>query len=215
MKNKTAVVIGATGLIGRHLVDELLASAHFSHVIALTRKPLVIDCEKFKNYVVDFENLADVSDLFSADVLFSCLGTTKQQVGSIKAQRRVDLDYQYNAASIARQQGINEYFLVSSSGANAKSPAAYLKMKGELEDKVIALNFPRSVIFRPSLLLGKRTEPRFGEDLAAKIMPLLQYIPLLKTYRPITGEQVAAKMVAIAEREGQGKESYTLDQIFS
>jgi uncharacterized protein YbjT (DUF2867 family) len=215
MKNKTAMIIGATGLIGRHLVDELLASAHFSNVVALTRKPLVIDCEKFKNHVVDFEHLADVSDLFAADVLFSCLGTTKQQVGSIQAQRRVDLDYQYDAASIARQQGIHEYFLVSSSGANAKSSSAYLKMKGELEEKILALNFPRSVIFRPSLLLGKRTEPRFGEDLAAKIMPLLQYIPLLKTYRPITGEQVAAKMAVVAERDGQGKESYTLDQIFS
>ena len=215
MKNKTAVIIGATGLIGRHLVDELLASAHFSNVVALTRKPLVIDCEKFKNHVIDFEHLADVTGLFSVDVLFSCLGTTKKQVGSIQAQRRVDLDYQYHAASIAREQGINEYFLVSSSGANAKSSSAYLKMKGELEEKILALNFPRSVIFRPSLLLGKRTESRFGEDLAAKIMPLLQYIPLLKTYRPITGEQVAAKMAAVAESDGQGKESYTLDQIFS
>lgn len=219
MKNKTALVIGATGLIGRHLVDELIASASFTRIIALTRKPLLIDSAKFDNHVVDFEHLDNFSDLFAADalstyVLFSCMGTTKKQVGSIAAQRRVDLDYQYHAAHIAREQGISEYFLVSSSGANANSPSAYLKMKGQLEEKILALDFPRSVIFRPSLLLGKRTEPRFVEDVAAKIMPLLKYIPLLKTYRPITGQQVAAKMTAIAEEEGRGQESYNLDQIF-
>ncbi|MEH6447789.1 MAG: NAD-dependent epimerase/dehydratase family protein [Oleispira sp.] len=219
MIKKTALVIGATGLIGRHLVDELIASNHFTHVIALTRRPLLIDSAKFENHLVDFERLEDSAALFfseelSASVLFSCLGTTKKQVGSIEAQRRIDLDYQYDAAKIAREQGISEYFLVSSSGASAQSPSAYLKMKGQLEDKVIALGFPRSVIFRPSLLLGKRTEPRFGEDIAAKVMPLLKYVPLLKTYRPITGQQVAIKMAAIAEVEGQGQESYNLDQIF-
>jgi uncharacterized protein YbjT (DUF2867 family) len=219
MTHKTALVIGATGLIGRHLVDELIASTRFTHIITLTREPLLIDSAKFENHVVNFEHLDDFSHLFMTDahscyVLFSCLGTTKKQVGSIAAQRRVDLDYQYNAARIARKQGIHEYFLVSSSGASAHSPSAYLKMKGQLEDKVLALDFPRSVIFRPSLLLGKRTEPRFGEDIAAKVMPLLKYIPLLKTFRPITGQQVAAKMAAIAERDGKGQESYTLDQIF-
>jgi uncharacterized protein YbjT (DUF2867 family) len=219
MIHKTALVIGATGLIGRHLVDELIASTRFTHIITLTRKPLLIDSVKFENHVVDFEHLDDFSHLFTADVrscyvLFSCLGTTKKQVGSIAAQRRVDLDYQYSAACIAREQGILEYFLVSSSGASANSPSAYLKMKGQLEDNILALDFSRSVIFRPSLLLGKRTEPRFGEDIAAKVMPLLKYIPLLKTYRPITGQQVAVKMAAIAERDGKGQESYNLDQIF-
>jgi len=232
MTKKTALVIGATGLIGRHLIDELIASSQFTHVIALTRKPLLIDSTKFENHLVDFERLEDFSELFfigevssgevssdknSADVLFSCLGTTKKQVGSIEAQRRVDLDYQYEVAKIARQQGVSEYFLVSSSGASAISPSAYLKMKGQLEDKVLALGFPRCVIFRPSLLLGKRTEPRFGEDIAAKVMPLLKYVPLLKTYRPITGQQVAIKMAAVAAVaavEGQGNESYNLDQIF-
>ncbi|MBQ0731005.1 MAG: NAD(P)H-binding protein [Oleispira antarctica] len=215
MTHKTALVIGATGLIGRHLVDELIASSRFTRVIALTRKPLLIDSTKFENHLVDFEQLENFATLFTADALFSCLGTTKKQVGSIEAQRRVDLDCQYRAAKIGREHGISEYFLVSSSGANANSPSEYLKMKGQLEEKILALDFPRSVIFRPSLLLGKRAEPRFGEDIAAKVMPLLKYIPFLNTYRPITGQQVAAKMAAVAEAEGKGKESYTLNQIFT
>ena len=154
------------------------------------------------------------SEIFSVDVLFSCLGTTKKQAGSIQAQRKVDLDYQYEAASIARQQGVTEYFLVSSSGASANSPSAYLRMKGQLEGKVLALDFPRSVIFRPSLLLGKRAEQRLGESLGARVMPLLKYIPLLKIYRPIQGAQVAIKMRREAEKQGLGNESYNLAELF-
>lgn len=220
--HKTALVIGATGLIGRHLVDELIASDTFSKVTALTRKPLLVNSNKFENYVIDFEQLEEYaentsqlsSEIFSVDVLFSCLGTTKKQAGSIQAQRKVDLDYQYEAASIARQQGVTEYFLVSSSGASANSPSAYLRMKGQLEGKVLALDFPRSVIFRPSLLLGKRAEQRLGESLGARVMPLLKYIPLLKIYRPIQGAQVAIKMRREAEKQGLGNESYNLAELF-
>ncbi|NRA24317.1 MAG: NAD(P)H-binding protein [Oleispira sp.] len=220
--HKTALVIGATGLIGRHLVDELIASDTFSKVTALTRKPLLVNSNKFENYVIDFEQLEEYaentsqlsSEIFSVDVLFSCLGTTKKQAGSIQAQRKVDLDYQYEAASIARQQGVTEYFLVSSSGASANSPSAYLRMKGQLEGKVLALDFPRSVIFRPSLLLGKRAEQRLGESLGARVMPLLKYIPLLKIYRPIEGAQVAIKMRREAEKQGLGNESYNLAELF-
>ena len=217
--NKTAIVMGATGLIGRHLVDELIASPRFSKVVALTRKPLNITSEKFENHIVDFEHLEDYSELLSADALFSCLGTTKKEVGSITAQRRVDVDYQYNAAKLGRQQGIDEYYLVSSSGANAKSVSAYLKMKGELEDKVIALDFKRCVIFRPSLLMGEREDKRPGEFFAGKVMPLLSCIPVLRKYRPIKGIEVATKMAQVASTSPKNTsntkiEYYTLDEVF-
>ena len=217
--DKTAIVIGATGLIGRHLVDKLIASTRFSKVVALTRKPLNIASEKFENHIVDFEHLEDYAELMSADALFSCLGTTKNNVGSISAQRRVDLDYQYNAAKLGRQQGIEEYYLVSSSGANAKSLSAYLKMKGELEDKAIGLDFNRCVIFRPSLLMGEREDRRPGEFFAGKVMPLLSCIPVLKKYRPITGIEVATKMARVAATRFKANsnikvEYYTLDEIF-
>jgi hypothetical protein len=87
-------------------------------------------------------------------------------------------------------------------------------MKGQLEGKVLALDFPRSVIFRPSLLLGKRAEQRLGESLGARVMPLLKYIPLLKIYRPIEGAQVAIKMRREAEKQGLGNESYNLAELF-
>ena len=171
---KTALVIGATGLIGRALVDELLAKETISRVITLTRRSLVIDHKKFENQVVDFSQLDQYQDYFNnIDVFFSCLGTTKQQAGSIAQQRVVDLDYQYHAAKLARNVGSNEYFLVSSSAASARSFSPYLKMKGELEDKVIELGFQRCVIFRPSLLIGQREQRRAGELLAGKLMRFL------------------------------------------
>jgi uncharacterized protein YbjT (DUF2867 family) len=196
---KTALVIGATGLIGRALVSQLLAEKDVGKVIALTRRPLDIQHKKLINPCFDFSKLALQQDYFqNVDIFFSCLGTTKKQAGSIAEQRKVDLDYQYLAAKLARQAEIPHYLLVSSSGANADSLSPYLKMKGELEDKIIALHFSRTSIFQPSLLLGKREANRFAEGLGARFLPLLGYLPYVKRYRPIAGEQVAAKMLQLA-----------------
>jgi uncharacterized protein YbjT (DUF2867 family) len=217
MMKKTAVVIGATGLIGRALVDELLAQESIGKVITITRRRLIIDNDKFENYQVDFSHLDQVETYFeNADFLFSCLGTTKKDAGSIKNQRVVDLDYQYQIAEIAYRSGVEQYFLVSSSGASSASLSPYLKMKGELEDKVIALGFKYCVIFQPSLLLGERETQRPGEFFAGKIMPLLAYIPLLKRFRPITGREVAQKMTLVAAHDSKsaGVAFYALDEIF-
>ncbi len=196
---KTAMVIGATGLIGRALVDQLLGQDEVHKVITLTRRPLVIEHDKFENHQIDFSQIEEHKDYFNqVDLFFSCLGTTKKKVGTIAKQRVVDLDYQYRAAKLALQAGVENYFLVSSSHASAHSLSPYLKMKGELEDKVIDLGFKYCVILQPSLLIGEREELRLAEWLGAKFMPILGHIPGLKSYRPITGMAVAAKMVAIA-----------------
>jgi uncharacterized protein YbjT (DUF2867 family) len=219
--NKTVVVIGATGLIGRALVDQLLESNEITQVITLTRRALVITHKKFINHIVDFSRLNQYTEYFTeVDTLFSCLGTTKKQAGSIEQQRKVDLDYQYQAAQQAKTAGVASYFLVSSSGASAQSLSPYLKMKGELEDKVIQLGFDRCVIFRPSLLIGQREQGRAGEAFAGRLMPLLGYVPFLKRYRPIKGTEVAAKMAEVslididASTQNQRVKSYNLDQIF-
>lgn len=218
---KIAMVIGATGLIGRALVDQLLAHDKINKVITLTRRPLVIEHDKFENHQIDFSQIEEHKDYFNqVDLFFSCLGTTKKKVGSIAKQRVVDLDYQYRVAQLALQAGVENYFLVSSSHASAHSLSPYLKMKGELEDKVIDLGFKYCVILQPSLLIGEREEFRAGELLAAKFMPILGHIPGLKSYRPITGMAVAAKMVvlAFADEVNNGAlapvQYYRLDQIF-
>ncbi len=211
---KTAIVIGATGLVGSALVDCLARSESIGTVITITRRPAPHPAGKVDNRVVDFEQLAAHPELFQGDMLFSCLGTTRRQAGSLKAQRRVDLDYQLQAAELAAANGVHHYLLVSSSGANAESRSGYLQMKGELELRVRQLGFPRISIFQPSLLIGERDHLRVGERLAAMILPTLCRLPGLQRYRPIRGTQVAARMQEVALSSGNGVETFTLDEVF-
>ena len=211
---QTAIVIGATGLVGQALVDRLISCDCVTRIITLTRRPHASTSTKLENHVVDFEKLDQAATLFRGHWLFSCLGTTKKQAGSIDAQRKVDLDYQYQAARISAEQGVEHYLLVSSSGANAQSRSAYLQMKGELEEKVQNLPFGRISIFQPSLLLGDRSEQRMGEALGSLVLPALTKIPGLRRYRPIRGGQVAEKMVRVSQKSGQRREWFRLDEIF-
>lgn len=214
MNNKVALVIGATGLVGSHLVEQLL-NADYKKVITLTRRTSPHHSDKVINHVVDFEHLELYESLFHADVLFSCLGTTKKIAGSISKQRRVDVDFQLLAAQLAAKNGISHYVLVSSSGADPKSNSAYLKMKGELEHRVATLALKRISILQPSLLLGTREkEFRLAETIGSYILPLICRLPRLKKYTPITALQVAKKMIDIAEHSGPAIEYFKLDELF-
>ncbi|MCH2055635.1 MAG: NAD(P)H-binding protein [Thalassotalea sp.] len=217
-KNNTAIVLGATGLIGKYTTEFLVEQDSVEKVIAITRKPTLFSSAKVENLVIDFERLNDFSSHIKGDVLFSCLGTTKKQAGSIAAQRIVDLDYQYKVAEIAVKNGVRRYLLVSSSAANATSKNAYLLMKGQLEEKVKALSFEQINIFQPSLLLGDRNHFRLGEVLGGIILPILCKLPFLQKYRPIKGETVARKMVNVATDtrsfQQDRVEYFVLDEIF-
>lgn len=213
--NKTAIVLGATGLVGRTLVDQLAEADHIEKIITLTRQAADHPSSKVSNHVVDFNQLDKYVSLFQGDLLFSCLGTTLRQAGSIEAQRQVDVDYQFKAAQIAASNGVRHYLLVSSSGANASSNNAYLKMKGELEQQVQLLPFSRISLFQPSLLVGERTEPRFGETIGSWLLPILCLIPGLRRFRPIKAEQVAAKLVHVSAQKVQGIEWFKLDELFT
>jgi uncharacterized protein YbjT (DUF2867 family) len=213
-ENKTAIVIGATGLIGSNLVRLLIEAEHISRIIVITRKSIKYASEKVENHVINFAQIGDHRDLFVGDILFSCLGTTAKQAGSVADQRIVDLDYQYKAALIASEQGVKHYLLVSSSGADQQSLSAYLKMKGELEAKVQDLAFQHISILQPSLLLGQREQFRLAEDLASKVLPTLCKLPMLRRYRPIYGIEVAQKMVTLSCQPKRKFERFSLDQVF-
>lgn len=210
----SAIVVGATGLVGSSLVTELEAANHVDKIVSITRRPVQYSSAKVINQVIDFEHLDDFKELFTGQILFSCLGTTLKQAGSIEAQRRIDLEYQYKVARLASEQGIERYFLVSSSGANANSFSPYLRMKGELEDRVKSLEFESTTIVQPSLLLGKRPEVRLGEALGAKLLPIVCRMPGMKRYRPIHGYQVARRMVSLSKTIGPGFLTLKLDEVF-
>lgn len=167
------------------------------------------------NAVIDFEQLEDYPELFKADCLFSCLGTTRKQAGSIAAQRRVDFDYQLQAAKMAKSSGVEHMLLVSSSGANAASGSAYLKMKGELEIEVRQLEFNRLAILQPSLLRGTRKDKRMGESIGDVFLSALNGIGLLKRYRPIEGREVAQALIHLALNQSSADVVYRLDELFN
>jgi uncharacterized protein YbjT (DUF2867 family) len=208
-----ACVIGATGLVGSNLVQRLILDDDFSKIIVFSRRKLSVENEKLETIITDFSNLKKISELVKGDVFFSTLGTTKKKAGSIKAQREVDFSYQLEFAQIAKKNNFQHYVLISSAGANAKSSNAYLKMKGELEDEVIKLSFPRISIIQPSLLLGERSDFRIGEKLGELILPLVTSLSPLKKYKPIAGEDVAIAMIQSFKKQSQKMQIYSLDQV--
>lgn len=212
---KTAIVIGATGLVGKSLIEQLANLEQFEKIIAITRRPITYPSSKVINKVVDFDKLEQYISVFNGNMLFSCLGSTIKQAGSIQAQRKVDVDYQYQVAQIAANNGVKHYLLVSSSGADANAKSAYFQMKGELEQKIKALPFEKISIFQPSLLLGDRDHFRLGETLGNWILPTLCKLPWLKKYRPITGAQVAKKLINTSDYQTSEYAVYRLDEMFN
>ena len=214
--SKTAIVIGATGLVGNQLLKQLLEDQYFTKIKVFTRRSTDIQHPKLEEIIINFDHLHQVKHQITGDVLFSCLGTTLKQAGSKKVQYKVDFTYQYEFARLARDNEIASYFLLSSAGANAKSPFFYPRMKGELEEATKELGFERTVLIQPSVLQGARENNRLGEKIGALfINSLAKIIPPLKKYRGIYGNQVAATMNRIYKSDHKDKvETYKLDELF-
>jgi len=208
-----ALVAGATGLVGSHLLQHLTASAEYATVIALTRTP-VPTYPKLETRLANFDGLTS-SDCRGADVVFCALGTTIKKAGSQEAFRRVDFLYVKTLAEVSRAAGARQFVLVSSVGADPGSSNFYLRVKGEAEQAVTAAGLEAVHIFRPSLLLGHRPESRPGETIAQVLMPLLNPLLLggMRKYRAIHAAQVAGAMVAAPLRAPTGTHIYEYDQI--
>lgn len=213
---KTALIIGATGLVGSNIVKQLLDDERYERVKVFTRKTLGLTHPKLEEHIVNFEQIEFWKNDIRGDELFSAMGTTIKTAGSKTAQYKVDFTYQYNFAIAASENGVETYLLVSSAGANAHSQNFSLKMKGELDDKVKDLAFQKTYIFRPSILSGDRAEKRLGEAIGIQLMKYLtRFILPIRKYRPIEVETVAKAMIKAANSNSAVKLSiYELDQIF-
>ncbi len=152
--------------------------------------------------MVDFDHPETFASRVQGDVLFSAMGTTRKQAGSLAAQRTVDYGYQLAVARLAARNGVHSYVLVSSSGASDRSLSAYLKMKGELERDVLPLGFASVQILQPGPLSGEREQPRLGEAVAESVLKVVNAVGLLRSMRPISGEQVASAMRHAATLSG-------------
>ena len=202
-KNKTALILGATGLVGHQLLEILLQDNRYTHITCLVRKPLAAsvtgDAEhKLQHLVIDFEALRDYEDYFQVDHVYVCLGTTQNKAGSKAAFRKVDFDYVHLAAQLARAQKSGSFVWISSVGADAKSPSFYLRVKGELEDTLFSMSgLANAATVRPSLLIGDRNESRPAEQLGIALAPFISPLLLgpLRKYRPVHAHAVAQKMI--------------------
>ena len=203
MKNKTALVFGSTGLIGNLLLEEIILSDSYSGVKIFVRQPTGISIAKVKEFAVDFSDTDTFSKQIKGDDLFICLGTTIKKAGSVRKMEEIDRDLPIKIAEMASTNGVKKVAVVSSIGASAGSKNYYLRIKGEMEQEILKLNFENIAIVRPSMLLGERKEKRAGEMVGKIVMktfkPLL--IGKMKKYRGIHGRDVAKAMIAILQKE--------------
>lgn len=194
---KTAILIGASGLIGSHVLKLLLNDDNFDKVKIFVRKKLAITNEKLEQFVTDFDDYDSFKQLVTGDIIFCCLGTTIKTAGSQPAFKKVDYEYPLAFAKAGKENGVKQYIIISSIGATINTSNFYLKTKGDIEQAIEQLNYSSFIILRPSMLLGKREEFRLGEKIGQVMMQLLSFmfIGSLKKYKAIHASVVAKAMV--------------------
>lgn len=217
LPKKTALVLGATGLIGKELVKILSENGQYQKVHLLVRRPITVESEVCKVHIVDFDELHKYRELFQGTDVFCCLGTTIKVAKTKEEFRKVDYEYPVEAARIAKENGTEKFLIVSSMGADSKSFFFYSRVKGDVEESLFKVNLPSLHIFRPSLLLGKREEFRFGEKLAEKASGVLNNLMIgpLRPYRGIQARKVAAAMAIVAQSSKKGRHIYLSHEIDS
>tara|TARA_B100000941_G_scaffold285336_1_gene257235 strand:- start:57 stop:713 length:657 start_codon:yes stop_codon:yes gene_type:complete len=216
MKSYKASVFGSTGLIGSFLTDILINDPLCDQIVTLTRNKVIINNKKHKNHVIDFSSLNEIKKTIkNCDYVYSGIGTTQSRVNYNKEKyRSIDYDITLNIARACKESGIKSFSLVSTAGADRTKNNFYLSLKGEIDEEVSKIGIDSLSIFRPSLLLGKRNENRFGEKLAQQVMPL--FSPLMpEDYRPIRAEFVASSMHKISMKNIKGNNIYHFKEMMS
>lgn len=217
MSGKTAIVIGATGMIGNYLTELLLKDNYFETVRVMVRRPYPKTDPKLEVKLVDFEDAESVKlALEGTDIVFSAIGTTQSNVkGNNELYRKIDFDIPVKAARFAKEAGCEKFIIVTAVGAGPKSKNFYLRLKGELEEALQPIGLRSVHIMQPSMLLGNRKESRIMEKIIGPTMKVLS--PLFggswRKYRAIHGKTVAAAMISAAKKEEPGFFKHTYDDM--
>jgi len=212
---RTALVAGASGLVGGHVVRLLLEDTGYERVTTLGRRELPFTHKQLAQRVVDFERLTELADFPRVHDVFCCLGTTIRQAGSQDAFRKVDFTYVLALAHVALRHRASQFLLVTALGADPGSRLFYSRVKGEVEEAVKRLQFDGIHILRPSFLIGQRAAIRPAELVAALLSPLVSWamVGRLRRYRPIRAETVARAMIRAARDASRGVHVYESDEI--
>lgn len=235
---RTAIILGASGLVGAEVVKQLLADIDasesgsrnqstsvvnypkgldpgFEKIKIFVRKPIAITHPKLVQIIVDFDTIGNYSDSIKGDVVFCCMGTTIATAGSKDAFIKVDYTYPLEFAKIAKQNEVGNFLLISSIGADKTASNFYLKVKGDIELALEKLNFESLIIVRPSMLLGDRKESRFAESMGKVFMKLFSFafIGKLKKYKAIQASAVAKAMIHLSKMKIKGSTIFLSDEL--
>ncbi len=208
---KTAILLGATGLVGGKLLEYLLKDARFKKIKLFSRSSCDISHPKIEEYLGDLFNLKQFTENFTGDIVFCCIGTTKAKTPDKEKYRKIDYGIPVDAAKLAKHNGIAMFQVISAMGADPQSNTFYNKTKGEMEQDVLAENIENSYIFQPSLIGGDRNENRFGERMAQFFMGAFSFI-IPEKYKIIEPETIAKAMLTVAEN-GYKKQRIPSDEI--
>ena len=200
---KTALLFGASGLVGSHVLSQLISNNNYSKIKLFVRSTINISDPKIEIIQTDFNNLENHKEDIKGDDCFFCIGTTKKNSPDKNEYRRIELEVPKQIAQIAKSNSVNSFVFVSSGYADPKSSGDYLKFKGEVEEELKRLNFPKLGIMRPSFLLGDRKEKRIGEKIGIFVFKLLSplFLGPLKKMKPIHSATVAKAMIAITQND--------------
>jgi len=212
---KTALIIGSTGLIGSQLLALILESPHYEKVITFVKRDSGIHHPKLKQYLIDFDSPESYKNLVVGDDFYCTIGTTIKKAGNQDAFKKVDFEYPKQFATFALQNNVQQFLIVSSLGADAKSGNFYLKTKGEIQNFLEDCPFKSVAVLQPSILLGNRTEFRLGEKIGSYLMRTFSFVFFgnLKKYKPIESETVAQAMLVLALKNNLGFKIYESDVI--
>ena len=202
---KTALLFGSSGLVGSHLLNQLIKDTNYSKIKLFVRSVLKISDPKVEIIKTNFNSLENHKEDIKGDDCFFCIGTTKKNSPDKDDYRKVELDIPKEIAQIAKSNLVKSFIFVSALYANPKSLGNYVKFKGLVEEELKELNFPKLAILRPSFLMGDRKEKRVGEKIGIFVFKLLSPLLLgpLKKMRPIHSETVARAMIIVIQNDIQ------------
>ena len=200
---KTALLFGASGLVGSHVLSQLISNNNYSKIKLFVRSSIDISDPKIEIIQTDFKNLENHREDIKGDDCFFCIGTTKKNSPDKNEYKRVELEVPKQVAQIAKSNSVNSFVFISSGYADPKSSGDYLKFKGEVEEELKRLNFQKLGIMRPSFLLGDRKEKRIGEKIGIFVFKLLSplFLGPLKKMKPIHSATVAKAMITITQNK--------------
>ena len=212
---KSIVIIGSSGLIGNEVLGLTLENSKIEHVTILVRKSLNINHPKLTEVITNFKDLNEIESRIIGDALICCIGTTRKKTPNLEEYKNIDFGLTVEIAKIAKLNDVRQIHLISAIGADPNSKIFYNRLKGETEQALIKIDFPQTIIYRPSLLIGKRNEFRFGELIAQKLAPIFDVflIGSLKKYHSISSNTIAKAVLNRILSEGEKTEIMEYNEI--